>query len=268
MKKLTLITIFFVFTANSLFAQWASNGANIYNSNTGSIGIGTSNPQALVDIGKILNSGDLSIIMARLAEGGGGTFLGVRGYNTQLSGTITNTIDVKSFAIEHSFYAQVNSSINFFRGGSTTGGSIGFNTNNNTEAMRILYNGNVGIGISHPQNRLDVNGTIHSKSVLIDLNGWGDYVFKKDYRLPLLSEVKTYIDQNQHLPEIPSEKEMVKNGLDVSEMNKLLMKKVEELTLYAIENERKDKEKDKLLASLQQQINDLKGKQIHRPRKK
>jgi hypothetical protein len=145
----------------------------------------------------------------------------------------------------------------------------------NTRRLTIDAGGNIGIGTISPHNSLDVNGTIHSKSVLIDLNGWNDYVFKRDYRLLPLSEVKTYIDQHQHLPEIPSEHEMIKNGLNISEMNKLLMKKVEELTLYAIENERMDRArdqqaaaKDKLLASLQQQINELKGKQTHHPRKK
>ncbi len=91
--------------------------------------------------------------------------------------------------------------------------------------------GNIGVGTLTPDQKLSVNGTIHSKSVLIDLNGWSDYVFKKDYQLRPLNEVKAYIEENQHLPEIPSELEMIKKGLDVSEMNKLLMKKVEELTL-------------------------------------
>jgi hypothetical protein len=105
------------------------------------------------------------------------------------------------------------------------------------QAILILTikQGNLGIGLTNPQNKLDVNGTIHSKSVLIDLNGWNDYVFKNDYKIRSLSEVKEYIEQNQHLPEIPSEQEMVKNGLNVADMNKLLLKKVEELTLYLIE---------------------------------
>ncbi|MGF7073865.1 hypothetical protein [Mucilaginibacter sp. 3215] len=121
-----------------------------------------------------------------------------------------------------------------------------------------ITGGNVGIGIANPANKLDVNGTIHSKSVQIDLNGWGDYVFKKDYQLPSLADIKAYIARHQHLPEVPSEKEMIKNGLDVSEMNKLLMKKVEELTLYLIEKDQQDKQKDKLLASLQEQIDEMK----------
>lgn len=117
--------------------------------------------------------------------------------------------------------------------------------------------GNIGIGIINPQNKLDVNGTIHSKAVNIDLNGWNDYVFKKDYQLRPLSEVKAYIDQNQHLPEIPSEQEMVKKGLDVGEMNKLLMKKVEELTLYLIEKDQQVKEQNKRIDDQQKQINKL-----------
>lgn len=260
MKRLTLITILFIFISNYLFAQWTTSGTTIYNNNTGNVGIGTTSPKTLLDVGKPLNPGDVSAVWARLSEGnttGGGTYLGTVGYNTQPGGTITDLTDVKSFAIEHSFYGSTNSSINFLRGLGMIGGSISFNTNDNTEKMRILYNGNVGIGITHPQNKLDVNGTIHAKSVKVDLNGWADYVFKKDYQLPSLSSVKSYIDQNHHLPEIPSEQEMVKNGFDVSEMNKLLMKKVEELTLYLIEKDQQDEEKDKVLENMQKRIAQL-----------
>jgi hypothetical protein len=84
-----------------------------------------------------------------------------------------------------------------------------------------------------------VNGNMIATSATIQLrNSWPDYVFKKDYQLPSLQEVKAYIDRNQHLPEIPSEQEMSKNGLNLGEMNTLLIKKVEELTLYLIEKEK------------------------------
>lgn len=266
MNRLSLITILFVSISNSLFAQWTTSGTNIYNSNTGNVGIGTTTPKTLLDVGKTLNPGDVSVILARLFEGnyaGGGTYLGTVGYNTQLSGTITDVTDVKSFSIEHSFYGATNSSINFLRGGGTIGGSISFNTNDNTEKMRILYNGNVGIGITHPQNKLDVNGTIHSKAVLIDLNGWADYVFKPAYQLRPLAEVKAYIDQNQHLPEFPSEQEMIKSGLNVGEMNKLLMKKVEELTLYLIEKDKTINEQQRKLSE-QELINRVSEERLKR----
>jgi hypothetical protein len=145
--------------------------------------------------------------------------------------------------------------INFYDGISVSGANYNITNANlaNYLRMTISGNGNVGVGIAVPQNKLDVNGTIHSKAVNIDLNGWNDYVFKKDYQLRSLSEVKAYIDQNQHLPEIPSEQEMIKKGLDVSEMNKLLMKKVEELTLYLIDEHKKNKDQ-------QEQINELNKK--------
>jgi len=110
------------------------------------------------------------------------------------------------------------------------------NTNWNKWLLVNRSNGFVGIGTSSPDQRLTVNGTIHSKEVKVDLSVPGpDYVFEKDYVLPSLESVKTYIDQNKHLPEVPSAKEMEANGINLSEMNMLLLKKVEELTLYVIE---------------------------------
>jgi hypothetical protein len=67
--------------------------------------------------------------------------------------------------------------------------------------------------------------------------------------------VKTYIDQNHHLPEIPSEQEVAKNGINLGEMNKLLLKKVEELTLYLIEKDKKEKEQDIRIEQLEKMIN-------------
>jgi hypothetical protein len=103
--------------------------------------------------------------------------------------------------------------------------------------------GNMGIGTINPNGfKLAVKGTVHAQQVNVDLSNWADYVFDKAYHLPSLTEVKTYIDQNHHLPEIPSAEQIEKNGLNLGEMNKLLVKKVEELTLYLIERDKKDKE--------------------------
>jgi len=100
--------------------------------------------------------------------------------------------------------------------------------------------GNVGVGTTDTQGyKFAVNGTIHSKEVKVDMTGWPDHVFKKEYRLWPLTEVKRYIDANGHLPEMPSEEQVAKEGLDLGEMNKLLTKKVEELTLYLIEQDKR-----------------------------
>ena len=115
--------------------------------------------------------------------------------------------------------------------------------------------GSVGIGTTSPDATLAVKGQIHAQEVKVDLNGAvaPDYVFEKDYALPSLESVKTYIDQNKHLPEVPSAKEMEANGINLSEMNMLLLKKVEELTLYVIEQQTQMK-------MMQSEINQLRDK--------
>ena len=113
--------------------------------------------------------------------------------------------------------------------------------NYNTYGGQVIFpGGNVGIGTNSPNQKLTVNGTIYGKEVKVDLSVPGpDYVFEKSYSLPTLEEVKSYIDQNKHLPEVPSAREMEKNGVMLGEMNMLLLKKVEELTLYIIEQEKR-----------------------------
>jgi hypothetical protein len=123
--------------------------------------------------------------------------------------------------------------------------------------MVIMPTGEVGIGVNHPQNKLEVNGTIRSKEIKVDVNGWADFVFEDDYRLKDLSEVEEFINNNKHLPDIPSAKQMEENGIGLSEMNKLLLQKVEELTLYTIEQSKKIK----ALKKLEKRISALEKKQ-------
>ena len=95
--------------------------------------------------------------------------------------------------------------------------------------------GNVGIGHSNPTDKLEVNGTIHSKGVRADMNGWPDYVFEADYELPPLADIEKYIEVHGHLPNMPSAAEVASNGILLGEMNKRLLEKVEELTLYTLQ---------------------------------
>jgi hypothetical protein len=101
-------------------------------------------------------------------------------------------------------------------------------------------NGNVGIGTTSPDTKLSVKGVIHTQEVRVDLNGAvaPDYVFEPTYNLLPLSEVESYIKANKHLPEVPSAKQMEEEGLNLKEMNLLLLKKVEELTLHLIEQQK------------------------------
>jgi len=82
--------------------------------------------------------------------------------------------------------------------------------------------------------KLTVNGKVRAHAVKV-YTDWADFVFEKDYELPTLEEVETYINTNGHLKDIPSAKEVEENGIEIGEMNKLLLQKIEELTLYTIE---------------------------------
>jgi hypothetical protein len=87
------------------------------------------------------------------------------------------------------------------------------------------------------------NGNLWSKEIRVAVtNPWGDYVFNKDYPLRSLENLKNYIKQNHHLPELPSAGQVEKQGINIGEINTVLVKKVEELTLYLI-NLKKDNEK-------------------------
>lgn len=139
----------------------------------------------------------------------------------------------------------------------------------------FLTNGNVGIGTSNPGSyKLAVEGTIGARKVKVTTASWADYVFEKDYHLPSLAEVEKYIQQHKHLPDVPSAIEVEKNGLDLGDNQAVLLKKIEELTLYAIDQNKqiidqnknieiqnqKLNEQQKLIQSLQLEIQKMKLK--------
>ncbi|MBC7413248.1 MAG: hypothetical protein H7331_12435 [Bacteroidia bacterium] len=95
----------------------------------------------------------------------------------------------------------------------------------------------------HTDALLTVNGKVVAKSFYVSITDWADYVFEPNYKLPNLYDVETYYKANKHLPEIPSECEVLEQGIDVAEMNKLLLKKIEEITLHVV---RLQKEVDNL----------------------
>lgn len=109
-------------------------------------------------------------------------------------------------------------------------------------AMSIRSNGYVGIGTIAPEERLTVNGKIKANEIRVNGNGAPDYVFDEDYKIATLAEIEIYIKANKHLPEVPSANDFESEGMAVGEMNKLLLKKIEELTLHIIEmNKRVEK---------------------------
>jgi len=119
-----------------------------------------------------------------------------------------------------------------------------FNTNGNS----YLIGGNLGIGTTNPDQKLTVKGKIHAEEVIVDLNvPVADFVFHPTYKLMPLNQVEQYVKTNNHLPEIPSASEVSKNGMNMGEMQNKLLQKVEELTLYVIELNKKNNELEKEL---------------------
>jgi hypothetical protein len=123
-------------------------------------------------------------------------------------------------------------------------GDIGFTNYDGVDwnrAMTIKPDGHVGIGSNSqaltPFYELVVSGTAHFCRAIAQYDGWCDYVFEPDYNLMSLQELSEYISQNKHLPEIPTEQEVQETDIDLGQMSKLLLLKVEELTIYIIKQQ-------------------------------
>ncbi len=121
-----------------------------------------------------------------------------------------------------------------------------------SNSIFVNSSGNVGIGTKNPKGyKLAVAGNMVAEEILVKLSSkWPDYVFHEEYALPGLNEVENYINQNKHLPDIPSEEEVLTEGINLGDMQNKMLKKIEELTLYLIEQ-------NKRLGILEKQNSDM-----------
>ncbi|MDY8134842.1 hypothetical protein [Aquimarina sp. 2201CG5-10] len=130
----------------------------------------------------------------------------------------------------------------------------GYDTPTNTFFARS--GGTVGIGTTNTRGyKLAVNGKIRSQEIVVEASPWPDYVFKKEYELPTLTEVAKFIKEKGHLPNIPTEKEVSENGVHLGEINAKLLEKIEELTLYTIRQDQEIKELKEMVEKLHKKIN-------------
>ena len=188
------------------------------------------------------NPTSADIVIGSNATGGTRHDASMMWWSNASASRISNTADV--------FYMSV---------WSTSTPNIGLSA---TVGGSSYFLGNVLIGKTSQVNTsylLDVNGNIRSNSLVVNTTG-ADFVFEPTYTLLSLTDVKAYIAQNHHLPEIPSAKEMQTNGLNVGDNEIKLLQKVEELTLYLIEKDKKEKEQAEINKKQQAQIDELNKK--------
>lgn len=112
------------------------------------------------------------------------------------------------------------------------------------------YAGSDGVQAYFKDGGINVNGTVKSKEVNVTTAGWADHVFEEDYNLRPLSQVRDFYRENKHLPDIPTEREVLENGVNLSEMTVKLLEKVEELTIYLVQQQDRIGELEKEVARL------------------
>ncbi len=218
-----------------------------YVNNGGNFGIGTNNPSTKMHVTLNTTTG-ASVQTIETIGTGGRPFIkfraenadyGVIGYTSTASGDFMNIFNTRNAALQ-------------------------FGTNN-TSRMIIDANGGVGISTSTipTDYKLAVAGNIIAEKVKVkkQVNGaWPDYVFSPTYKLPSLEEIEQFTKKNNHLPEIPSAREIENEGQDLGEMNRLLLKKVEELTLYMIEQNKNIIQQNKEIKELKLKVEQLEKK--------
>jgi len=260
-------------TGSLVHAQWAFNGNNIYNTNAGYVGIGTTTPTAPLSVSGEIKVGlpngpangimmtSQSILGVVIQQGNiGGDFVNGNNYYSIYAHDMSydGTHWIRRNQYSNAWAMVLNSQFYDIQFAPADGNGQAFTAVTPTTLFRINAAGNVGIGTTNPgTNKLAVEGTIGARAVKVTLqNPWPDYVFSNNYKLPSLTSLHQYILANHRLPGMPSADSVAANGIDLGTNQALLLKKIEELTLYVIDQQ-------KQLATQQEQINQLmKGKKM------
>jgi hypothetical protein len=321
MKSVKVTLGFFVllsfFGLNEAIGQWAPNGAHIFNTNAGNVGIGTNTPATLLHVGK--NMTEPTIRVQNLGGSGGATYQMIdntSGADWKFKATNTGGFKIRdnAFALDvvtieansaanaiyvndagnvglntttpstrlhietgdltiHDFYPFIfldNTSVSgnagirfdyqgadnawiFFDDGEDLLRINADNAGGSRNDLVIKSDGRICMGTTAAATgyKLSVNGKVTCTEVLVEaLANWPDYVFQDGYELMSLEELEKNIIEQKHLPGLPSAAEVESNGFELADMQKRVLQKVEELTLYTIEQ-------GKQIQSLQEKINKL-----------
>lgn len=252
-----------------VFRMGANYGFAMVIDNNRNVGIATPSPEGNLQIGSGTENGMLFL-------GGGKGYSGIG--STRSDGGLAlgcniysryNNDDFKVARVSKSnsngfsgIKLSRNGEIDFFgKYGSVTFDDVA-NSNENIK-MRISQLGDIGIGTlnmsdSSGSYKLSVNGKVRASEVKV-YTGWADFVFKKEYDLPTLEEVEKHIKAKGHLQDIPNAKEVKENGVFLGEMNSKLLQKIEELTLYTIQQEKRINSLESKNVKLEEEKEELKS---------
>lgn len=260
--KRTLLSVSICLMCTPAFSQWTSNGNII--STTQNVGIGTTAPTEKLDVnGNIKTNG--TVFADKLNVSGNTVFKNfILSENSCITRNLSDSFIYQSKDLRYnSFGWYVDSwdtgSASLWQSGA---GGMKFFTGGQFR-LAIHRLGNIGIGTENPTQKLDVNGnirgnhlyangTVFANEVKVEATKWSDFVFDKEYKLLPLEDVKAHIEEHKHLPDVPSEKQVLEEGINVAEMQAKLLQKIEELTLYVIQQDAKNK-------ALEQEMKELKA---------
>jgi hypothetical protein len=202
--------------------------------NNGNVGIGTTTPSEKLEV-----NGNLSVGLNGGAATGYGNRLNLRGVDDAASGDPIWLARYNTAANQTELRVNIGDDVGQAQDMFVVG-THHWNGGTWYPHLAVQASGNVGIGTVDTKGyKLAVAGKAIAEEVTVKLQAiWPDYVFEPTYDLKPLAEIEAYIKENKHLPEVPSAKEMEANGVQLGEMNMLLLKKVEELTLYVIEQQK------------------------------
>jgi hypothetical protein len=230
-----------------VIGPWSDGNKGMRITSAGNVGIGTSTPEAPLEVR--VDQNNVTRMMVRNLLSG----------NSASARVELSTYSPNSYVVMVLYENSGSPYYHFGAGSAITSvfyDAPEFNFRSATGDLRLKINnsGNVGIGTDNPGSyKLAVEGNIAARGVKVTLASFADYVFDSTYQLRPLSKVEQYINQNKHLPGIPSAKEVEKEGgVELGEMNVKLLEKVEELTLYMIELKKENEEMKKEIKELKE----------------